>query len=362
MSCPHILTIRFPKIRCKRRSFATAGVAKVGGPLIITCLDLGLSEDVVRDLAVDGQLGEAEETEKDISAVRIRQLVSFTKKQLYDSVSVEEMLPKLENEWTGSHRLTDEESNSILHIWSVLRPYMPPKDAKHSIVLRLPIVVISNVVQRVSGYQGFSRSICPVISPAKIHSFSVDAAAIFELMGSTTVDENFTIVDQNNVSISSAKWARANKKVTFAAFLNVRKIEEECAKNGLIFQDRLVYKPDDSVDLIGELNPQVTPAISFYDRRRKMKAGSRQQRTSKSLTISQKVLVGNMNARINELSNTLKMSAVNLKNKRAEIQDMKARRKGLLAGQERQQLFLQLKGKKIKEIAHRAKCLISRSS
>ncbi|KAJ2958890.1 hypothetical protein NQZ79_g5569 [Umbelopsis isabellina] len=233
-------------------------------PAIMRLLNHGLSDDVVRDLAVNGQLGEEEELEA---------------RQLYNPIPVEEFLPKLADGWKGTQSLTTEEINAIQHICSVLKPYMPPKDTKLCIVLRLPIVMISNIVQRVSGYQAFTRSICPNISPAKIHSFSIDTAAIYELMGSNTVGENFTMVDQNNLPISSVRWAIANKEATFASFLNVRKIKEECAKNRLVFLDRFIYKADDSVDLIGELYPEVTPAISFYDQRRKMKAGGTKQST-----------------------------------------------------------------------------------
>ncbi|CAM0140902.1 unnamed protein product, partial [Umbelopsis sp. WA50703] len=98
-------------------------------------------------------------------------------------------------------------------------------------------------------------------------------------MGSNAVGENFTIVDQNNVPISSTRWAIANKKATFASYLNDRKIKENCAKNGLVFLDCRIYKADDSVDLIGELNLEVTPAISFYDQRRKMQAGDKKQKS-----------------------------------------------------------------------------------
>src|SRR3981189_1793038 len=105
-----------------------------------------------------------------------------------------------------------------MHIMSVLTPYMPPTGIKRSIALQLPIVIISNVVQNVAGYQQFSRKICPTVSPASIHSFKVDAAAIYEMMSSTEVQENFIIFDHLDQPITSATWATANKESTFAAF------------------------------------------------------------------------------------------------------------------------------------------------
>jgi hypothetical protein len=42
----------------------------------------------------------------------------------------------------SSVKLTAEEKEWILHIISVLTPYMPPKEERNSIVLGLPIVIV----------------------------------------------------------------------------------------------------------------------------------------------------------------------------------------------------------------------------
>lgn len=324
-------------------------------PTLMKFLDLGLSEDAIQDLAADGQLEDEEEekeeeeeeaAEVDSSAAMIRQLVAFTKAQLYDSAQVEDLSQKIATKWKGRKTPTEREINAIQHIYLVLKPYMPPKDIKPCIALRLPIVVISNIVQRVAGYQSFTRSICPIISPARIQSFSVDAVAIYELMGSNKVDENFTMMDQNNMPISSTKWAVANKEATFSSFLDVQKIKKKCAKHGLVFLHRFIYKADDSVDLVGELHNEVTPAISFYDQRRKLRAGGTKRQSSKNLTVQQNQLINTLNAQVDELSKSLRRYASDLKNKRAHIWELKLGRKSLQPGQERHLSYLQLKGEK----------------
>ncbi|KAM3578674.1 hypothetical protein VKS41_008874 [Umbelopsis sp. WA50703] len=94
---------------------------------IMRLLGLGLSEDAVRDLAVDGQLGEeeeseAEDTKTETSEAKIRQAVAFTKWQFHDSFPVEDLLPKLDDEWKESQSLTGGEINAIQHICSLLKP------------------------------------------------------------------------------------------------------------------------------------------------------------------------------------------------------------------------------------------------
>lgn len=140
--------------------------------------------------------------------------------------------------------------------------------------------MISNIVQRVAGYSEFTREICPIISPATIHPLAVDAVTVYELMASTTHEENFTILDQNNQPVSSPKWARVYKNATLTAFLDVEKMKPICDDSGLIFQRHLVYRPDDTFALVGELKPCVTPAISYYDQRRKMKISRKQRKTT----------------------------------------------------------------------------------
>lgn len=131
----------------------------------------GLAESVALDLALDHEASEEADTMKESLAARIRQLVAVTKTQLYDATSVNELPSKLENHMKGSVKLAAEEKKSIIHIISVLAPYMTAKEDKNSIVLRLPIVIISNSIQCVADYQEFTRKICPVISPASMHGF-----------------------------------------------------------------------------------------------------------------------------------------------------------------------------------------------
>lgn len=99
--------------------------AEVVVPLL---LNLGLAEQTVQGLTVDGLTREPKSTEeqqdvKDIPARRTRSLVSFTKTLLYDSIAMDELPSEIEDEWKSD---------------------MPAKDDPKSIAMQLPLVIISD--------------------------------------------------------------------------------------------------------------------------------------------------------------------------------------------------------------------------
>lgn len=184
--------------------------------VITSYLEKGLSEEVVADLILDGQ--EEEDSQKECSAKKIKQLVAFSKAQLWNTRSFEDLQQNINDNWTGEDQLSAEEEDSIINIWSLLGPFMPTKEGMDAIALQLPIVIISNIVQQVAGYSEFSREICPTVSPSKIHALPLSAATIFEIMASNAVQENFILFDANRRPIASREWATAQKRATLAAF------------------------------------------------------------------------------------------------------------------------------------------------
>jgi hypothetical protein len=135
----------------------------------------------------------------------------------------------------------------------------------------MPIVLICNFLQKASGYSKINRDVCPSICPAQLHAIDVDAAAMYEMMASSSVPQNVTMTDQHNVPISSAAWATANKTATFASFLNLEKIRDVCGNYGPDFDHRFMYKSDGSVALLGELKPHIQAATSLVHSKKKNK-------------------------------------------------------------------------------------------
>lgn len=319
---------------------------------IATLMKHGVSEADVMELVAKEELASEEDAtdEKDakgdMSAERIRKLVALTKGLLYDQQSVDEVFAACKDDWHDSEDLTDEEIDSILHIWSLLMPYMPPKEAPKCVVLQLPIVLISNMVQRVAGHEAYAREICPYVSPATINAFDVDAAVLYEIMGNTRVGENFTLLDRFNQPISSVKWARSYKEDTLASFLDLDYIKEACKENGILFDHRFTYRPDGSVELHSTLEPDVTPAISFYEQRRKVtRSTGTRKRSKKSLAPSEQ-RVKDADVRISEAKKLLRNSNAELRKKVEQVKDTNSRRKALPVGDERQHLYAQLQGLK----------------
>ena len=175
--------------------------------------------------------------EKDSSARRIKAMRALIKKTLFDSSCCTdrgELAMAIEDMWTAKDGLTDRELNWMVTLVITLKPFIPDKDTpRNNILLRLPIVLIANIVQRVAGYGQFAREICPYISPAKIHALPVDASTMFEMVATSATSQNYIICDKHKIPITSAAWAVRCKKSTLASFFDIDKIEEICKNHKL---------------------------------------------------------------------------------------------------------------------------------
>jgi hypothetical protein len=100
------------------------------------------------------------------------------------------------------------------------------------------------------------------------------------------------------------------------------------------------------VALLGELKPHIQAATSWYIQRRKTKNASKRPEAKKTLTVEEKKSVDDSNAKIKELTNALLPVQKKLKFTIIEILELKAQRKPLAGGDERQNLYTTLKDKK----------------
>jgi hypothetical protein len=219
---------------------------------------------------------------------------------------------------------------------------MPPKDGKPSIVAQLPIVFIANIVQRVSGYHQFTRDICPVIKPSRIHSFRVDQVAVYEMMASTSVDGNFTIMNNNGKAITSAVWATRDKMSTFGAFFDLPYIQSHCNSYGIEWQHSFVYHPEGTVNLVGQLKSTVHASMSYHEQRQQMSRAAKQPKGS-TMTKQKRKSIDSASSQISSLSSTLKQQMAALSSKKDEVMQTKAQRKTTILLQERSELYLKLK-------------------
>jgi oligoendopeptidase F len=119
-----------------------------------------------------------------------------------------------------------------------------------------------------------------------------------------------------------------------------------CLKHGLVFQDYLIYRGDGSVDILGELDLNVSPCISFYEARKKRTSDSVSFKTNKKSATSSSQKLQDLNNRIDDLSNEAKAKAKELRSKSAEVAKLKSIRKPLVPGEERQKMYRLLKKKK----------------
>jgi hypothetical protein len=285
-------------------------------------------------------------SEKEVSAARINKFINLAKKLLYQAVSIGTLPERLNEEKKRFKNISEDGRKAFIRIFTLLRNYMPEKDLRQSIVAKRPIVLISNFVQRCAGYHKFTRRIFPVINTAKVHSFNIDTAAIYEMMASSVVEEHFNIVDHNDNPITSCRFAISNKSATFANFFDIGEINKICASYGQTFQHRLIYTPDQTVHLVGELLPSVAPCVSFHEQRRKSK--SREVKTPEVNALSSRKVqaVSEIDARVKELSKKGRAAAKKLKELKNNVRKINEIRKDSAKGASRQQVTKTWKSQK----------------
>jgi hypothetical protein len=74
--------------------------------------------------------------------------------------------------WKQKKVLSEMEMNSVEQCIKLLKPYMPSQKPPPCIMLHLPLVMLSNTIQRAAGYGSFTREICPHISTSSIQLYS----------------------------------------------------------------------------------------------------------------------------------------------------------------------------------------------
>ncbi|CAO3680987.1 unnamed protein product [Umbelopsis vinacea] len=171
--------------------------------------------------------------------------------------------------------------------------------------IALPLVLIANSVQRVIGLGQHAHRICPRVSPAKIHSFHLDAAAIYEIMASSANEDNFVILNNMWDPVTTVNLTVDDKATTFAAFLNLGRILKICEERKMEFKYRVTVNADDTVDLLGELLPSQEPKSSFLTKRRKFRKDLHPAMKHKPTSAEQQTFVG-LDAYIKRLDQQLR--------------------------------------------------------
>lgn len=207
--------------------------------------------------------------------------------------------------WTSVDPISRKELRVLTILCTALDPFIPAKDLRSHIAFQLPLVLIANTVQRVIGVGQHARRICPHVSPAKIHSFHLDAAAIYEIMASSANKDNFVILNNMWAPITSLNWAVDDKATTFAAFLDLGRIFKICEERTMEFTYHVTVNADDTVDLLGELLPSQEPKSSFLTKRRKFRKELQPATKHKPTAAEQQTVVG-LDAYIKRLDQQLR--------------------------------------------------------
>ncbi|CAO3663413.1 unnamed protein product [Umbelopsis ramanniana] len=135
---------------------------------------------------------------------------------------------------------------------------------------------------------------------------------MYEMMGSSKMQQNFTIFTGDNVPITNVTLAIKHKRATLAAFLDIGKIDQICTKRKLLFMDRIVYCSDHSVQVIGEVLPHVAINRSYFSQRKQKRSKDgnvrKPQRKECDLSSQERSSLSVTEETIKSLQNELKRS------------------------------------------------------
>jgi hypothetical protein len=272
----------------------------------------------------DTTVSKAKKDKKEISSKRIFALKTLAKKMLLSDDTVEDNIQQqIRSAWKQKTELSEKEMNIVEQCIKLLKPYMPSQKAPRCIMLHLPLVMLSNTIQRVAGYGNFTREICPHISPASIQALPVDCRVMYEVLSSSVHSDPFTIRDRENILISSVNITTNFKQETLGSFFDLQRLNEICSHHGLIFDNRLTYLPNGLVRLQGTLTPDVRPSLSHYDLRKHQQSSNRRQSVAKRVkddNAEVKRLISDVDSEISELTNKQKanMKKINFMTKKVK--------------------------------------------
>ncbi|KAF9987217.1 hypothetical protein BGZ65_004674 [Modicella reniformis] len=140
------------------------------------------------------------------------------------------------------------------------------QDSLAHVVLRAPIVLITNNVLRAAGYTAFTRRISPQLG----------AVGIYETFCSRN-ERQFDVQDASGQPLTNyltLQSSPSNKRTLFESFFDMKKVESICYDHGLLFRNRITYVDEWTVRLTGRViangeDRRGYPVVSKYDKRRK---------------------------------------------------------------------------------------------
>ncbi|GJJ74906.1 hypothetical protein EMPS_07264 [Entomortierella parvispora] len=178
-------------------------------------------------------------------------------------------------------------------IINALRPYVPRRwrNAQDDdyrphtphIVLRAPIVLISNAILRLLGQVEFTRRLSPVISSGKLHGLHLGARHIYEVLsgpmgGRYDINGDLGII----TNVTDCVGSLMAKRAVFANFFDIDKIDAICKKHGFQFGTRMSFVDEFTLNMSGpQIGDTRYPIRSAFDDNRKASKGLSNGKTAR---------------------------------------------------------------------------------
>ncbi|RCI05874.1 hypothetical protein CU098_011419 [Rhizopus stolonifer] len=133
--------------------------------------------------------------------------------------------------------ISKEELKIALLIVNNLTPYIPSKDVSCTIIHQFPFVMLANGLLEVTGYQRFTRKICPMPSVC-LNALRVDGPALYHMLTSK-VKDTLHIFDYDGYIIDSEEPARRHQDEVFGSVFDMKAIHKVCKSYKLDFSQSI---------------------------------------------------------------------------------------------------------------------------
>ncbi|KAF7728994.1 hypothetical protein EC973_005025 [Apophysomyces ossiformis] len=158
--------------------------------------------------------------------------------------------------WDGED-LTTKEMDTVLLIYRNLHSFVPVAGNKAPIASQIPFVLLANAILRATGYDKFTRSVCPYVRPSQIHAIALDSCAIYQLFGK--------------------RQALGYKRAVFGSLFDLDAVDRICEQHGLQFRERITITSFKTAIITGSTSGKKRRPESSYESRKKLRRNRQPQ-------------------------------------------------------------------------------------
>lgn len=153
-------------------------------------------------------------------------VIPFSNKSETTVVSAEELKDHCDD-------IIEEENEVVLSIINSLAPYIPTKKYYYLIIHQLPVMILANDVLEATGYENFTRQICPMPSLSS-QALKIDDPALYSIP-TRKGDNSLYLYDYDSYIFESVEFTKRHQDEIFGLVFDLKIIYEAYKSCGLSF-------------------------------------------------------------------------------------------------------------------------------